>query len=161
RRPGAGGGPDGVRAERGAHQGGGGGIPGPRHQADQPRRADRHRQEAGGARARGGGGGGGGWGPPGGPRKRGRRGAALGGTGRPFTPFVLDNSWVVEFPTESGVLRLGPGRVRLEAAFGFHHRADEGWYDVVESVVRIADAEGKVWEATGLFMSGALLSPII
>jgi hypothetical protein len=81
---------------------------------------------------------------------------------RVFTPFVLENSWIVEFPAEpGGVLRLGPGRVSLEASFGFRYRAEEGCYDVVETRLRLADADGRLWQATSLFMSGALLSPIL
>jgi hypothetical protein len=81
---------------------------------------------------------------------------------KPFTTFVLDNAWNVEFPTEpAGVLRLGPGKVQVQARLSERHRAEDGWFTVLDCELRIADAAGKVWQATGTFYSGWLLYPLI
>jgi hypothetical protein len=39
-----------------------------------------------------------------------------------FTPFTLDNGWIIEFPTEpAGVLRLEPGSIHIKARFSEHY----------------------------------------
>ncbi len=79
-----------------------------------------------------------------------------------FTSFILDNGWNVEFPTEpAGILRLGPGKIRIDARFLERYRAEEGWYTILDSELRIADADGRPWQATASFQSGWLLYPLI
>src|SRR5262245_11194808 len=78
------------------------------------------------------------------------------------TTFTLDNAWVVEFPTEpAGVLRLGPGRVRVDAAFRLRERGEDDWYAVIDCDLRLADADGKVWQATSTFLSNGLFYHVI
>jgi hypothetical protein len=79
-----------------------------------------------------------------------------------FTTFVLDNAWNVEFPTEpAGVLRLGPGKIQVQARITERLRSEGDWYAVLDCELRIADAWGKVWQATGTFRSDWLFYPLI
>ncbi len=80
--------------------------------------------------------------------------------GPTFTRFVLDNSWVVGFPTPSGVLRLLPGEVAVEAAFE-EEKFTEDWLNRVDCTLRVADADGRVWEATSRFLTGDLFWGIV
>jgi hypothetical protein len=85
------------------------------------------------------------------------------GTRKSFTAFTLDNAWNVEFPTKpAGVLRLGPGPVRLAARFSERARA-RGFFaaTVIECELRLADADGKLWQARGGFLSECLLPMIL
>jgi hypothetical protein len=83
-------------------------------------------------------------------------------TGKSFTTFVLDNAWNVEFPTEpAGVLRLGPGQVRIQANLTERYRREQDWYTVVDCELRVADAEGKVWQATGTWLAEWLVWSLI
>ena len=76
--------------------------------------------------------------------------------------FTLDNGWRIDFPTKpAGVLRLGPGPVRIDARFSRRFRAEDGWYTVLDCRLRLADAEGRLWQATSTFVSDCLLYPLI
>src|SRR5262245_22810271 len=78
-----------------------------------------------------------------------------------FTPFTLDNGWNVEFPTEpGGILRLGPGKVHVAARLSERYRSSEDWFTVIDCEVRIADADGKLWQATGTCQAEWLLYPL-
>jgi hypothetical protein len=86
----------------------------------------------------------------------------MGTSRKRFTPFTLDNGWVLEFPTEpAGVLRLGAGKIRFHAHFSERHRGQDGWFSVVECDLRVADAEGACWQATNTFFAQWLLYPLI
>ncbi len=79
-----------------------------------------------------------------------------------FTTFALDNGWNVEFPTEpAGVLCLGPGKIHIAARFLERYRAEEGWYTVIDCELRLADSDGKLWQAAASFLSNWLLYPLI
>src|SRR5262245_8843708 len=81
---------------------------------------------------------------------------------RGFTPFTLDNSWIVEFPTPDGVLRLGPGLIRLEARFSIRQQDDEGyWWTMLGCDLRLADADGRLWQATSTFNADWLFYPLV
>jgi hypothetical protein len=76
--------------------------------------------------------------------------------------FTLDNAWNIDFPTEpAGVLRLGPGKVRVQVRLSERYAAEDGWFTVIDCELRIADAAGKVWQATGTFDSEWLLYPLV
>ena len=62
----------------------------------------------------------------------------MGASRKQFTPFSLDNSWALEFPTEpAGVLHLGAGKIRFDARFSERHRGQDGWFSVVECELRV------------------------
>ena len=80
----------------------------------------------------------------------------------PFTPFTLDNGWVVEFPTApGGVLRLDPGKIELEARLSERYRAEDGWFSVVNCELRLADAEGELWQSTTAFFARCLIYSLV
>src|SRR5262249_51369692 len=84
--------------------------------------------------------------------------AGGGGTARGAATFPGDNGGrTASPPTPAGVLRLGPGPVRIEARFSRRFRAEDGWYTVLNCRLRIADAEGRLWQATSTFVSDCLL----
>jgi hypothetical protein len=83
-------------------------------------------------------------------------------TAKPLTPFTLNNGWIIEFPTEpAGVLRLEPGAIRFDVRLSLRHHDGEGWCDVAECRLRLADVEGHLWEATTTFRSPWLLTPLL
>jgi hypothetical protein len=80
-----------------------------------------------------------------------------------FTTFVLDNAWNVEFPTEpTGVLRLGPGKIQLQARLSERRRlqGEESGCSVIDSELRLTDAQGQRWQTTATFFSHWLLWPL-
>jgi hypothetical protein len=84
------------------------------------------------------------------PAKRGR-----------FTPFTLDNSWIVEFPAPGGLLRLGPGKLKMSARLAVCHRAEDDWFTIVDCDVRLADRDGNLWQATSTFCPDWLIYDMI
>jgi hypothetical protein len=74
----------------------------------------------------------------------------------------LDNAWFVDFPTEpAGVLRLGPGPVKIAYRFSLPEASDEDWWALVDCTLRLSDAGGQVWQATSHMLSPWLLYPLI
>jgi hypothetical protein len=83
-------------------------------------------------------------------------------TRKRFSSFTLDNGWNIDFPTEpAGVLRLGPGKVHIDARIWERFPAEDSWYTVLNCELRIADSAGKIWQATSSFVSRWLLYPLI
>ena len=81
---------------------------------------------------------------------------------KPFSPFTLDNGWIVEFPTDpAGVLRLEPGKVCLNARLSGHKQTEDKTFLVVLCELRLADAEGRLWQTETAFFSRHLLYPLI
>jgi hypothetical protein len=81
---------------------------------------------------------------------------------RGFRPFTLDNGGTIAFATDAGgVLCLGPGKLRVDARFAEQYRAEDNWYAVLNCRLRIADADGTLWQATTAFHSRGLLYPLI
>jgi hypothetical protein len=74
----------------------------------------------------------------------------------------LDNAWFVEFPTEPpGVLRLAPGSVKVSYRFSIGEGNADGWAADVECTLRLADADGRLWQAVSRMPSYWLLYPLI
>ncbi|HYT90324.1 MAG TPA: hypothetical protein VEL76_16575 [Gemmataceae bacterium] len=73
----------------------------------------------------------------------------MGKSRRPhFAPVRLNNQWVVEYAAvPSGVLRIEPAEVEAEIGFGFTHKTGRGDGDIFHLLFRIADSNGRLWEA--------------
>jgi hypothetical protein len=82
--------------------------------------------------------------------------------GKEFVAVELDNAWTVEHRAEpSGVLRFGPASLKAEFRFFIKHRCKEEGIATPAGVVRLADAEGRLWEAESVFRGLALLEKLI
>jgi hypothetical protein len=81
---------------------------------------------------------------------------------RRYTRFTLDNSWLVEFPTPDGVLRVGPGPVRIDARLSVRQTDEEGyWWTILDCELRLADTDSRLWQATSTFNVDWLFYPLI
>jgi hypothetical protein len=81
---------------------------------------------------------------------------------RQFVPVVLDNAWVVEHRAgPAGVLRFAPARIAASFRFLVKHTIPSEGMATVACLVRVADAEGRLWQAESVFTPRALLEKLI
>jgi hypothetical protein len=77
-------------------------------------------------------------------------------------PITLDNAWVVEYRAgPSGVLRFGAGRIAAGFRFVVKHRTESEGRITVACQVRLADREGRLWQAESVFTPAVLLEKLI
>jgi hypothetical protein len=79
-----------------------------------------------------------------------------------WVPITLDNHWFVEFLTEpAGFLRLGPALLKASFRLSIKHRHASEADDLLACSLRLADAEGRLWEAESILTPRVLMEKVV
>jgi hypothetical protein len=79
-----------------------------------------------------------------------------------FWPVTLDNSWIVEYATDAGgVLRIDPATIRAAYRLRVERIAESSSHTRVFCLVRLADNEGRLWQAESAFSADVFLRHLI
>ena len=78
-----------------------------------------------------------------------------------FVDFDLENSWVVEYPTDTGRwLRFAPATIRARFRFAVLREVGEG-VTLLSCRLRVADEGGHLWETDAPFTAAELFDALI